>query len=250
MGNHDTGNAQRIVEQADQAHQHAHGDRVLTDERLVIHEDLRIQCNRPCQCHAALHATGEFIRHQLDGAAQAYGLQLHQDNVTNHFFGQLGVHTQRKGHVLENVEVGEQRAALKQHAHLLAHVEQLAARQVGQVEAVDPDLAGARAQLGGDQPQQRGLAAAGRPHDPGNLATRDANVDVLEDISLAALKTYVLKLDRVLIFRAHRNSIAYCLPNQTPGIGTRALRYPSKRLRTIAFAYLPAKARLRPRSGL
>lgn len=113
VGDHDTGDSQCIVEQADQAHQHAHGDRVLPHEWLVIHEDLWVEGNGPRQGDTALHATGQLVRHQVDGAAKAYGLQLQQHDVTNHFIGQLGVHPQREGHVFEHIEVGKQRAALE-----------------------------------------------------------------------------------------------------------------------------------------
>ncbi|MNR18953.1 hypothetical protein D3C85_1357150 [compost metagenome] len=74
MGNHDAGDAQGIVEQADQAHQYAHGDGVLANEGLVIHENLRIERNRPRQRDTSLHATGQFVGHQVDGAAQTHGL--------------------------------------------------------------------------------------------------------------------------------------------------------------------------------
>lgn len=50
------------------------------------------------------------------------------------------MHAQRKRDVLEYVEIGEQRPTLEQHAELLAHVEQVAARKLRQVLPVDPDL--------------------------------------------------------------------------------------------------------------
>ncbi|MNF97473.1 hypothetical protein D3C84_803020 [compost metagenome] len=74
VGHHDTGDPQRVVEQADQAHQYAHGDRVLTDEGFVIHENLRIESNCPGQRHTTLHAAGQLLGHQVDGATQAHGL--------------------------------------------------------------------------------------------------------------------------------------------------------------------------------
>src|SRR3990167_3551075 len=115
--------------------------------------------------------------------------------------------TQRKGDVLEHIEIGEQRPALEQHAHLLAHVEQLAAREARQIQPVDPHLALARPELRADQAQQRGLATAGRPHDAGDLAARDANVYVFENVALAALKTEFFQLDRVLLLGTHLDSL-------------------------------------------
>ncbi|CEI77443.1 Putative uncharacterized protein [Pseudomonas aeruginosa] len=207
MGNHDAGDAEGIVEQADQAHQDAHGDRILPHERLVVEQDLRVQGDRPGQGDAALHAAGKLVRHQFHGAAQADGLKLHQDDVADHLFRQLGMHTQRKRDVLEDVEIGEQRPALEQHAELLAHVEQVAARKLRQVLPVDPDLPLRRTQLGGDQPQQRGLAATGRAHDAGHLSARDTHIDVVENRPRSALEGQALQLDRVGTIGAHQDSL-------------------------------------------
>src|SRR5471032_2894743 len=211
VGHHDTGDAERIVEQADQPHQHAHGDGILTDERLVIHEDLRIESNGTRQSDTALHAAGQFIRHQVNGAAKANGLQFQQHDVTNHFIGQLGMHPQRKRHVFENIEVGEQGAALEQHAHMLAGVEPIAARQRRQVLAVDPHFAGARAQLHAHQAQQGGLAATGRPHDARDFTAGNANIDVIEDAARPALEGKALQLDRVGVIGTHLNSLGCSL---------------------------------------
>ncbi|MCY1542010.1 hypothetical protein D9M68_777310 [compost metagenome] len=117
------------------------------------------------------------------------------------------MHTQRKGDVLEYIQIGEQRTALEQHAHLLAHVEQLATREGRQIVAVDPHLALVRPQLSGDKAQQRGFATAGGPHDAGDLAARDTDIDILENIAVAPLKTHVFQLDRVLDIGTHLDSL-------------------------------------------
>ena len=44
--------------------------------------------------------------------------------------GSCGMDPQREGDVLEDIEVGEQCAALKQHAHMLARIRQVAATTV------------------------------------------------------------------------------------------------------------------------
>ncbi|MNZ68291.1 hypothetical protein D3C78_865550 [compost metagenome] len=215
MGNDDAGDAQGIVEQANQPHQYTHGDRVLADERFVVHEDLRVKGNRPGQGDAALHATGQLVGHQFDGAAQANGLELHQDDVANHLVRQLGMHPQRERHVLEHIEIGEQRTTLEQHAHLLAGIEQVAARQGRQVLPGHPDLATGRTQLCAHQPQQRGLAAPGRPHDAGNLAAGNAYIDIIEDAARTALEGHTLQLDRVGVINAHLDSLRCSLLTQT-----------------------------------
>ncbi len=159
MGHHDTGDTQRIVEQPDQTHQHPHRNRVLPDKGLVVHENLRVESDGTRQRDTTLHAARQFVRHQFHRAAQTYGLKLEQNDVADHFFRQLGVHAQWKGDVFENIQIGKQRAALKQNAHLLAGIEQITARQFRQILAVDPHLPLARAQLGTHQAQQGGLAA-------------------------------------------------------------------------------------------
>lgn len=207
MGNHDAGDAQRIVEQADQAHQYAHGDRVLTDKRLVIHQDLRVESNRPCQGYTSFHTAGKLVRHQVDGTAKPYGLQFQQHDVTNHFFGQLGMHPQRERDVFENIKIGEQSTALEQHSHVLARIEQVAARQGRQVLAIDPDFAGSGTQLHAHQAQQGRLAATGRPHDARHLAAGNANIDIIEDAARTALEGKALQLDRVGVIGTHLNSL-------------------------------------------
>ncbi|MCY1395091.1 hypothetical protein D9M71_100200 [compost metagenome] len=207
MGNHDAGDAQRIVEQANQTHQNAHGDGVLADKGFVVHENLWIERNRPGQRDPALHAAGKLVGHQFDGTAQTHGLQFKQDDVADHFFRQLRVNPQRKRDILEDIEVGKQRATLKQHTHMLARIEQVAARQFRQVLTVDPYFAPGRPQLGPHQTQKRGLAAPGRPHDAGDLASRDTDIDIIENAARSALEGQSLQLDRVGVIGTHLNSL-------------------------------------------
>jgi hypothetical protein len=56
-------------------------------------------------------------RHQVAGAAQAHRIELQQHDVADQVFRQIGVFAQRKGHVVEHAEVGEQGTELKQHPH-------------------------------------------------------------------------------------------------------------------------------------
>ncbi|MCY1445158.1 hypothetical protein D9M71_616640 [compost metagenome] len=117
------------------------------------------------------------------------------------------MHAQRERDVLEHIEVGEQRPALEQHAHLLARVEQVTARQRRQVLPGNPDLTAGRAQLRAHQAEQRGLAATRWPHDTGDLAARDANVDVAENAARTAFEGNPLQLDRVGAIHTHLDSL-------------------------------------------
>ena len=207
MRNHNTGDAQCVIQQTDKAHQHPHGNGVLADKRFVVHQDLRVQRDGTSQRHTAFHTARQLVRHQVNGSAQPDRLQLEQHDVADHFFRQLGMHAQREGNVFEYIQIGKQGAALKQHAHMLARVEQIAARQGRQVLAVDPHFAVAGTQLHAHQAQQGGLAAAGRTHDPRDFATRDTNIDVIENAARTALEGNSLQLDRVGVIGTHLNSL-------------------------------------------
>ncbi|MNC33032.1 hypothetical protein D3C75_814130 [compost metagenome] len=117
------------------------------------------------------------------------------------------MHAQRERDVLEHIEVGEQRAALEQHAHLLAGVEQVAARQRRQVLPGNPYLTARGAQLCAHQAEQRGLAAPRWPHDAGDLAARDADVHVAENAARTTFEGYTLQLDRVGAIHTHLDSL-------------------------------------------
>ncbi len=95
--------------------------------------------------------------------------------------GQARVLAQRERHVLEDVDVREQRAVLEQHAHAPAQRVQRCAVESRDVAAVDDDLARVGVDLPGDQPQQRGLAGAARTHDGRDRAPADADVEPAED---------------------------------------------------------------------
>ncbi|MNE45933.1 hypothetical protein D3C80_1402490 [compost metagenome] len=122
------------------------------------------------------------------------------------------MHPQRKGDVFEHIEIGEQGATLEQHAHLLAHVEQFVARKIRQVLAIDDHCATGRTQLGADQAQQGGLAAAGRTHDAGHLAARKRQINLVEDGARTALEGHTFQLDGIRVVATHRNSLRAGLP--------------------------------------
>ncbi|MCY1185379.1 hypothetical protein D9M73_261520 [compost metagenome] len=90
---------------------------------------------------------------------------------------------------------------------MLACIEQITARQRRQVLAIDPDFATGRPQLRAHQTQQRGLAAPGRPHDAGDLAARDTDIDIIENAARTALEGQSLQLDRVGVIGTHLNSL-------------------------------------------
>ncbi|MDT4870437.1 hypothetical protein FQZ97_1055170 [compost metagenome] len=83
------------------------------------------------------------------------------------FAGAFGarLHAQAEGHVLEHAHMLEQRVVLEHEAHLaLAHM------LVRGIAPGQHDLSRVGALQAGDDAQQRGLAATGRPQQRGQLA--------------------------------------------------------------------------------
>ena len=108
-------------------------------------------------------------------------MQLHEHDVAYQAFRKPGVLTQRERDVLEHVEVGEQRAVLKQHAHAPAQRVQRAPVEGADVAAVDDHLPGVGEYLSRHEPQQRRLARTARAHDRRHLAAPDGDVEPAED---------------------------------------------------------------------
>src|SRR5690606_9188952 len=109
-------------------------------------------------------------------AAQTDSLQLREYDVADERFRQSGMLAQRERHVLEHIEIREQRAGLEQHAHAQAQSVQLATAETRDIHAVEQHLAAVWADLPRDQAQQRRLARAARAHDRRHAATVDGEV--------------------------------------------------------------------------
>ena len=98
----------------------AHRDRVEAGERLVVHDQFRIERGGADHGHAARHAAGNLTRFQLGGIAQTDRVELHQHQVADQLFRQIGMLAQGKRDVVKHGQIGEQRAELEQHAHFAA----------------------------------------------------------------------------------------------------------------------------------
>ena len=180
----DAGDAEGIVV-TDQPHDHAHGDRIETDERLVVDQQFRVHDDRAGQGHAARHAARQLRGHQVGGTAQAHGMQLGQHQLPQHRLRQAGMFADRERHVLEDREVGEQRAVLEQHAHPAAQTVEPPGVEAGDLLPEDHDAALIGGHLPGDEPQQGRLAGAARPHHRRDAAPARLEVDPGEDLACA-----------------------------------------------------------------
>ena len=102
---------------------------------------------------------------------------------------------QGKGHVLEDIDVGEQGAALEEHAHALAQPIQLGVPQGIHLLAKDPHHAMAGQQLAADESQQGGLARPARPHHRRDLAGGDLHVHAIEDLPCTAVERHAFQMN-------------------------------------------------------
>ena len=123
---HDNGgDPEHLIEFANQLGDHAHGNRIESGERLVVHDHHRFEHDGARQRNAPRHAAGQLRGHQVARAAQTHGLEFHQHHVSQHRLGQPGVLADGEGNILEHGQIGEQRAVLEQHTHALAQLVQL-----------------------------------------------------------------------------------------------------------------------------
>jgi hypothetical protein len=121
-------------------------------------------------------AAGELARLALEIGCEVEccgrGLDLAVDLV----LGQAG-HLQAKADIAAHAHVRIERVGLEHHGQAA-----LGRRHVDDVLAVDQDLAARDVLEPRDQPQQRGLAAAGRPDEHHEGAVLDVEIGALDDV--------------------------------------------------------------------
>ena len=81
VGHDDRRGVQRIVELADQVGGDAERNRIKARERLVVHDERGVERNRTCERNAARHAARDLGGHQVRGAPQAHGIELHEHQI-------------------------------------------------------------------------------------------------------------------------------------------------------------------------
>ncbi len=159
MGDHDRGGTQRIVQLADQLADHAQRDRVEPGERFVVHDQHGIEGQRSRQRHPTRHAAGQFTWHQSVRTTQTNSFQLHQHQITNHFFRQIGVFPHGESHIVEYRHVGKQSAELEQHAHASAQPVQLGLGHAAYLVFFQANTPAGRPQLAANAAQKRRFTA-------------------------------------------------------------------------------------------
>ena len=172
----------------------AHADaqlRVEVRERLVHEERARLAHDRAAHRDPLPLAAGELRRLAVEQLREAEHARDLLDAPSD-----LGLrrppHLEAVGHVLADAHVRVERVALEDHRDVAS-----SRRQVGDVDAVDPDLARGRLLEPGDGTQERRLAAPGRPDEDDELAVGDREADVVDgDEAVAVGLRDSLELDR------------------------------------------------------
>ena len=153
-------------------------DLVQRSERLVHEQQLRIERQRASDRGPLLHTARE-----LPGVLVLEALQVDHLQPARRALAPLrrrqAHHLERQHHVALDRAPREQRRRLEHVAVLPAEPRLLGA------DAVDPDRARARPLQIGDDPQQRGLAAAGRADQRDEVAVEDGKVDLGQRVDRA-----------------------------------------------------------------
>ena len=173
MGNKNAGQPHGIVQLANQPRRRAERDGVKPRKGFVVHHQFGVQRDGTCQGNTSGHAARDLAGHEIARAPQSHGVEFHQHNVANQGFRQIGVFTQWKSHVLENIQVSKQGTKLEQHAHAAAGCIQFRLIHHGDVTAVKQHLARLRPALPADQTKNGCFSTTGRPHQGSHLAARD-----------------------------------------------------------------------------
>ena len=149
--------------------------RVKVRERLVKHQQLRLDDQRARQRHALPLTAGHLAREAVFKALKVDDLEHFHDFLLDGFLVHLA-HLEAEGHVVKHGQMREERIALENKAEVA-----LMQRNIRIVLAVEDDLAVHRVGKARNQAQAGRLAAAGGTQQADKLALLHADVEILED---------------------------------------------------------------------
>ena len=158
-------------------------------QRLVEQEDARLAHDGAADGDALALSTRELTRLALE-----QWLDLEDVGGLLHALGDLGLgHARRfetEGQVLVNVHVRVECVGLEHHCNAAA-----GGGYFVHALAVDQQIAAADRLEPRDHAQQRGLAAAGRADEHGELAWLDAQIDAVDDFDIAVALDHLFEVD-------------------------------------------------------
>ena len=186
VGDHHHGEAERLLQRADQLVEGGGTDRIEPGGRLVEKEDLGIERQRPGEPGALAHAARELGRELVGSARLEPGQrQLEPGDLVDQRRPELVPGLERHGDVLRHGERAEQSAVLKQHAGARPQRLAIGVVELAQLLAEQPDPAGGRLHQPGDLADQHGLPGAGATHHRQHLALSDLKLEPVMDHRLA-----------------------------------------------------------------
>jgi len=123
VGDHDGGVADARAQGRDQLGDQARVGGIEARRRLVEEDDLRLHDEGARDAHPPAHAPGQLGGQELVGARHAHQSEKAVHAVGDLAQGHAGVLAERIGDVLVDGHRIEQRGALEDHAHFLAHLQ-------------------------------------------------------------------------------------------------------------------------------
>jgi hypothetical protein len=181
----------------DQLAQQRRAHRVKPRVGLVEEHDLGVQHQRARKARALAHAARQLVGHLLPLAAQTDLAHAPVDYLGDLLLALLGVLAQREGDVVIQRKRAEQRAVLKQHAELLAHLKQLGVAESRHRLAVHDHIALVRVQQADDVLDAHGLAGARRADDHRDLALWQSHVQAAQHVVASKGLMHLHELHRV-----------------------------------------------------
>jgi hypothetical protein len=155
--------------------------------------------DRTRERHAARHPARKIARLHRMRAAQADGVQLHQDHPAHQVLRHVEVLADRKRNVVVHRGVGEQAGVLEHHADLQAELVELVGAQLVDILAGHAHGSPRRTQLSADQLEQGRLAAAAAAQDRHHLAARDRERQAAKELAVPVGKMQIRDFYDVLI---------------------------------------------------
>ena len=163
-------------------------------QRLVQQQNLRLVHQRPSDSDTLLLAAGKLIHAALAIALQVDQLQhpidLHVDLLPAHFLD-----FQAEGDVVPHIQVRKQRVFLEHGIHPA-----LVGRHGGNILAFEQHSAGGGILKPADNPQRRGLSAAGGAQQRQKLLFSDVKINIAQNGGSVELLGYVFQIDEVFLF--------------------------------------------------
>src|SRR6266540_532469 len=169
--------------------------RVQRRGRLVEQDELGVHGQRAGDRHALLLAAGQLRRHLVRLVLDADPGEQFVRPLLGLLPGLSADLDRPEADVVEHAHVGEQVELLEHHAHLGAEPCQLAAL-ARQRAAVEPDRAAVDRLQPVDRAAQRRLPGAGRTDDHHDLASIEAEVDVLKHVEVTEVLVDPLHLEQ------------------------------------------------------